>query len=76
MWKIKSTIIIDFISPKDGNGQERIMHSKSNDKEIMSNEKADEVVEELFESTLNIYQNDLEKLMKGGEFVFQYIHLL
>ena len=40
------------------------MHSKSNDKEIMSNEKADEVVEELFESTLNI------------EFVFQYIHLL
>ena len=40
------------------------MHSKSNDKEIMSNEKADEVVEELFGSTLNI------------EFVFQYIHLL
>ena len=52
------------------------MHSKSNDKEIMSNEKADEVVEELFESILNIYQNDLEKSMKGGEFVFQYIHLL
>ena len=46
------------------------MHSKSDNKEIMSNDKADEVVEELFESILNIYQNNLERLMKGIEFLY------
>ena len=35
-----------------------------------------EVIEELFESLLNRYQNNLEKLVKGSEFVFDYTHLL
>ena len=34
------------------------MHSKSDNKEIMINDKADEVVEELSESLLNRYQNN------------------
>ena len=33
------------------------MDSKSDNMEIMINDKADEVVEELFESLLNRYQN-------------------
>ena len=44
--------------------------------EIMINVKADEVVEELFESFCNRYENNLEKLMKDSEFVFDYVHLL
>ena len=45
------------------------MHSISNNIEIMINDKADEVIEELLESLRNRYQNNLEKLMKDSEFV-------
>ena len=50
------------------------MHSKSNNIEIMVNDEADEVIEELFDSLKNRYQNNLE-LMKGSEFVFDYVYL-
>ena len=46
--KIQLTITINFISCKD-NDENRVMHSKSNNKEIMINGKVDEVVQELFE---------------------------
>ena len=45
------------------------MHSISDNIEIMINDKADEVIEELLESLQNRYQNNLEKLMKDSEFV-------
>ena len=51
------------------------MHSKSDSKEIMISDKADEVVKELFNSLKNRYQNNLES-MKGSEFVFDYVQLL
>ena len=52
------------------------MYSKSDNKEIMINDKENEFVKELFESLYNRYQNNLEKLMKGSDFVFDYVHLL
>ena len=42
----------------------------------MINDEADEVIEEIFKSLYNRYQNNLEKLMKSSEFVFDYFHLL
>ena len=48
------TIAINFISSKD-NDEERVMHSRSDNTEITINEKADEVIEERFESLLNRY---------------------
>ena len=42
-WKIKLTIAINFISTKDVD-EERVMHSKSDNMEIMINDKADEVI--------------------------------
>ena len=44
-----SIITIDFISSKDDNDEEREMHSKSDNIEIMMNDETDEVIEELFE---------------------------
>ena len=38
-------------------------------------DKADKIIEELFDSLKNRYQNNLES-MKGSEFVFNYVHLL
>ena len=52
------------------------MLSKSDNLEIMISDKADEVIEELFKSLLNTYQSNLEKLIRGSEFVFDYLHLL
>ena len=51
------------------------MHSKSNNIEIAINDKADEVIKELFDSLKNRYQNNLES-MKGSVFDFNYVHLL
>ena len=50
------------------------MHSKSDNIEIKINDKADEVIKELFDSLKNRYYNNL-KSMKGSEFVFHYVHL-
>ena len=49
MWKIQLTTAINYISSK-GTDKEHVIHSKSDNIEIMINDKADEVTEELFES--------------------------
>ena len=54
--------------------EKSVMHSKSDKIKIMINDEADEVIEKLFESLKNRYQNNLES-MKGSEFVFDYVHL-
>ena len=50
-WKSQLTIAINFISSKDTD-EERVMHSKSNSIEIMINDKADKVIEKLFQFLL------------------------
>ena len=52
------------------------MHSKSDNKEITTNDKADKVIQKFFKSLLNRYKNNLAKLMKGSEFVFDYVLVL
>ena len=46
-WKIQLAIASNFISSKD-NDEECVMHSKSDNKEIMINNKTDEVIKKLF----------------------------
>ena len=43
------------------------MYSKSNNTKMMINDKADEVIEEPFQSLLLRYQNALETPMKGSD---------
>lgn len=43
---------------------------KSDNIKIMSHDKADEVIGELFKSHLSRYQIGLETLMKGNNFIF------
>ena len=57
------------------------MHLKSDTIKIMINDRADKVIkviEELFKSLKNRYQNNLKsmKSSEGSEFVFDYVHLL
>ena len=56
-WKIHLTITINFISSKDDNDE---MHSESDSIEMMMNDEAEEVIEELFESLKKRYQNKLK----------------
>ena len=64
---------MDFISSKD-NDEERVMHSKSDNKEIMINDTVDEVIEKRFKSLLSRYQNNLETLMRGSDFIFDCVN--
>ena len=74
-WKIQLTRANNFISSKDDNDEERVMHSKSNNIEILISDEADEVVKKLIYSLKSNYQNDLESV-RGGNFVFGYVHLM
>ena len=47
-WKIQLTITINFISSEDENNEELVMHSKSDNIEIMISDEADEVIKKNF----------------------------
>ena len=59
-WKIQLTMSINFISSKDSD-ETRNMHTKSNNIEIMVGSETDEIIEELFKSLLQRYQEGLEE---------------
>ena len=63
------------MSSKDKN-KERVMHSKSDIREIMINDKADCVIEELFQPLLSRCQIGLETPIGGSVFVFDCVQLL
>ena len=62
-YQLKNILIkLDYVSSK-GNDEEQVMHSKSNNIEIMINDEADKVIKKTpFKSIENRYQNNL-KLM-------------
>ena len=53
---------ISFIPSKD-NDEDHVMHWKSDNKENMINDKADEVIKKLFKSLLSRHKNNLETSM-------------
>ena len=65
----------NLISSKDDNNEARVMHSKSDNIEIMISDVTDEIIEKLCISLKKRYQNNLQ-LMRGSEFVFDYVQLL
>ena len=69
------TIVINFISSKDID-EERVMHSNSDNIEIMIYDKVDEVIEELLESPVSRYHIRLEISVKGSDFIFVCVRLL
>ena len=71
-WKFQLTIANNFISSIVYD-EECVVHSKSDNIEIMIYNEADEVIKNFL--IQNRYQNNLE-LMKGSEFLFDYVQLL
>ena len=75
-WKIQLTAKINFTSLKLDSDETRIMHTKSDNTEIMTGSDTNEVIEELFKSFLQRYQEGLQEKMRGSEFEFDGVNLL
>ena len=65
-WKVQLIANINFISLKPG----------SDETHIMNGSDTDEVIEELFESFLQKYEQNLGEKMKGSEFEFDGVNFL
>ena len=67
--KVQLRFAVNFIFSKDID-EEEIVHSKSDNIEVMTHNNANEVVNEIFESLLSKYQICLKATMKGSNFIF------
>ena len=68
-WKTQLTISCNFISSKDID-EEYVIHLKSDNIEILTHDKIEEVIKELFKLLLSRYQIDLKTSMKSSDFIF------
>ena len=75
-WKIQLTAEINFTSLKRDSDETHIMHTKSDNTEIMIGSDTNEVIKELFKSFLQRYQEGLQEKMRGSDFEFDGTHLL
>ena len=73
IWYIQLSIANKFICSID-NDEEQIVHSKSDNIEIIIKDEANKVIKELFESLKNRYSTNLES-MNDSECVLHYVHL-
>ena len=74
-WKIQLAMAINFISSKDSD-ETRTLHTKSNNVKIMICSETGEIIEDLFESFLQKYQEGLEESMRENEFVYDSVDVL
>ena len=75
-WKVQLTIEVNFISLKPGSDETRIMYTRSDNIEIMFGDDNDDIIEQLFESLLKKYEENLQNKMRGSEFEFDGINFL
>ena len=75
-WKVQLTAEINFISLKPGSDETRIMHTRSDNIEIMIGDDNDDVTEELFNSFLQKYEENLQNKMRGLELEFDGVNFL
>ena len=59
---------VNFISLKPGSDETRIMYTRSDNIEIMFGDDNDDIIEQLFESFLKKYEENLQNKMRGSEF--------
>ena len=67
---------INFISLKPSSNETRIMHTRSDNEEFMNGSDTDEIIEGLFESFLQKYEENLQEKMKGSDFEFDGANFL
>ena len=75
-WKIQLTTQINFISLRPGSDETRVMHTRSANEEFMNGCDTDEIINKLFRSLLQRYQENLQEKMKGSDFAFEGVNYL
>ena len=75
-WKVQLIAEISFISLKPGSDETRFMHTRSDNEEFMNGSDTDEIIEGLFESFLQKYEENLQEKMKGSDFEFDGVNFL
>ena len=75
-WKIQLTAQINFISSRPGSDETRVMHTRSVNEEFTNGSDTDEIIKELFKSLLERYQEILQEIMRGADFVFDGVNFL
>ena len=75
-WKIQLTAQINFISLRRGSNETRFMHTRSANEEFMNGSDTDEIIEKLFKSLLQRYQENLSEKMRGSDFDFDGVNFM
>ena len=70
------TAEINVISLKLDSDETRIMHTKSDNIEIMIGNDNDDIIEELFKSFLQKHEENLQNKMRGSDFEFDGVYFL
>ena len=73
-WKIKITMRIIFMS-FIGKNQTQLMHTKSDNVEIMNGTDTNEAINELINSFMKRYQEGLKTKMKGTSYILESVDL-
>ena len=75
-WKLQLSAEISFNSQKPDSNEIRTMYTRSTPEEIIIGSETEEVAENLIMSILQKYQDNLQKKMKGSDFIFSGINSL
>ena len=75
-WKVQLTIEVNFISLKPGSDETLIMYKRSENIEIIFGDNNDDIIEQLFESLLKKYEENLQNKMRRSEFEFDGVNFL
>ena len=75
-WIIRLSAEINFTSSKPDSDETRIIHTESDNLEIMIGSDTNDVIKDLFRSLLQGHQENLEEKMKSSEFDFDGVNVL
>ena len=75
-WKLQLTAKNSFVSLKPDSDETRLTHTRSNSAEFMNGSETEEIIESLYRSLLQNYNDNLQEKMRGSDFVFNGINYL
>ena len=73
-WKLQLMANISFVSLKPDSDETRLMYTRSDPEECMKGSETEEIIESLYRSLLQKYNDNLQEKMRGSDFVFNEIN--
>ena len=72
---IQMSMHVNFISSKDAE-QTRNIYLRSDNENIMWGNETDDIIKELFESSLDNYQKEKQIMRAGNDFIFESVEVM